>query len=257
MIVIEGIVKLPTPLVGAGILLLVLAAVPMASASTGLSGTATSCSQPYSCYFVVNGTAGSGFASTSYNGLIFRLPGETNLSHGAYTYTVVNQTGTVEHVQGAIIATDANTGKIVFGSTDTYINVTTHCSHTGCGHTYKLVSGAIKFQISNYDATNTVVSCSPSTFSAGGSTHCTAKVSDLANSSVVPTGNVTFSTYFGAGVIGTFSHHGTCTLVSGNCTVRFTAADETTGNFQVIGTYHGTHTFYKGVGSAYISVTGN
>ena len=75
--------------------------------------------------------------------------------------------------------------------------------------------------------------------------------------SVVPTGSVTFYTYAGAGVIGTFSHHGTCALVSGNCTVRFTAADETTGNFQVIGTYHGSHAFYKGVGSAYISVTGN
>ncbi|MCI4329558.1 MAG: hypothetical protein L3J80_01645, partial [Thermoplasmata archaeon] len=128
---------------------------------------------------------------------------------------------------------------------------------TGCGYTYAMVNGTIRLHVTALDATTTAVSCSPSTFAAGSSTKCTATVTDGANHSLAPTGNVTFSTYSGAGVIGTFTHHGACSLVSGSCTVRFTALDETVGSFQIVGTYHGLHPYYKSAGSTTISVMGN
>jgi hypothetical protein len=240
------------------LVLLVVAAVPNAAGSAALTGTATSCSQLASCNFVLNGTAGTGFASTSVFGWItFRLPGETNISHGSYAAKVVNQSGSIDHVLGTILATDANSGKIVVGSTDTYVKDTVHCGHTGCGHTYSLVNGTLRIRVTSLDATTTTVSCSPSSFSSGSSTRCTAKVVDLANGSLVPTGNVTFSTYAGAGTVGTFAHNGTCRLAAGTCSVGFSAADETVGTFQLFGTYHGFHSFYKSQGSTYISVTGN
>jgi hypothetical protein len=239
------------------LLVLVIVAIPMASASTNVGGAASSCSQLASCYFVLNNSAGTGFASTSVFGSVtFRLPGELNTSHGSYTAKVVSTNGTTDRVQGTLLATDANSGKIVLGSTDTNITVTQHCSRTGCGYTYKMVKGTIQLHLTNLDATATTVSCSPSTFSAGGSTRCTATVTDLANHSLVPRGNVTFSTYSGAGTVGTWSHS-TCTLVSGKCSVRFTAGDETVGSFEIFGNYHGLHRYYASQGTAYISVTGN
>ncbi|MCI4330804.1 MAG: hypothetical protein L3K19_03015 [Thermoplasmata archaeon] len=250
--------KLLGTLLVPSVVLLLLAVVPTAAGSASVTGTATSCSQLTSCYFVLNGTAGSGYAVTSVFGSIgFRLPGETNATIGTYSAMVVNRSGTIDHVQGTAFGIDANTGKVVLGSTDVYVNATQHCSRTGCGYTYKLVSGTISLRVTNYDGTRVAVSCSPQTFGAGGSTHCTANVTDLANRSTAPTGTVTFSTYSGAGAIGKFSNHGVCTLVSGSCTVRFTAFDNTVGNFQIIGTYHGAHAFFKSIGTGSVSVSDN
>ena len=239
-------------------LLLILVAVPFAGASTNVSGPSSSCGQLGSCYFVLNTSAGIGYASTSVFGSIsFRLPGETNGSTGTFGWKVVGQTGTVDRVQGTIFATDSNSGKIVLGSTDTNITVTKHCYHTGCSYTYSMVNGTVKLHLTSLDATTTAVSCSPSTFAAGSSTKCTATVTDGANHSLTPTGTVTFSTYYGVGVIGSFAHHGACSLVSGSCILRFTALDETVGSFQILVSYHGFHPDYKSAGSTTISVTGN
>jgi hypothetical protein len=249
--------KFSSTVLAPAVLLLVLTALPTAAAASTQSGTATSCSQLTSCNFVLNGTAGTGYASTGFGYASFRLPGETNTSHGTYASQLLNVSGSVDHLQGSIFAIDANSGKIVLGSTNTYVAVTAHCGHNGCGYTYKLVNGTIAFRITNFDGTSTTVSCSPASFSAGTSTQCIAKVSDPANISLVPTGNVTFSTNSEAGTIGTFAHHGICALISGSCTIRFAAADETVGSFEIFGIFHGFHSFHKSQGSAYISVTGN
>lgn len=127
------------------------------------------------------------------------------------------------------------------GSTDTNITVTPHGSRTGCGDTYSMVNGTIHLHLTSLDATTPSVTCSPSTFGAGSSTKCTAIVTDVANQSLSPTGNVPFATSSAAGVVGTFAHHGACSLVSGRCTVRFTALDDAVGNVAVLRTYHGFH----------------
>jgi hypothetical protein len=254
----QGFVKILGSLFGPCLLLLLVTVVPTAAASGTLVGTATSCSQLTACYFVLNGTAGNGYASTSSFGYIaFRLPGETNITFGTYSATVVNRSGAIDHVQGTSFGIDANTGRVVLGSTDVYVNATAHCSHNGCGYTYKLVSGSISLRVTNYDGTRVAVSCSPQHFGAGGSTHCTAQVTDLANNSTVPSGTVSFSTYSGAGSVGKFSNHGVCTLASGSCIVKFTAYDNTVGSFQIIAIYHGLHSFYKSQGSGSIAVSGN
>ncbi|MCI4356465.1 MAG: hypothetical protein L3K18_04895, partial [Thermoplasmata archaeon] len=217
----------------ATVAILLLAVVPIASAAPSNStGTATSCGTLTSCHFTFTSGNLTGWANTYSGSVQFQLPGEANVTaNGHYSVSVVNVSGTTDHVLGTIVAIDANSGKVVFGSTDTNITVTVHCSHTGCGTTYHLLNGTMRLRVTNTDGTSTAVACSPSSFSAGSTTRCTATVTDLANHSVLPSGSIQFSTFSGLGALGTFSHHGACTLVSGSCSVRFTAGDETVGSF--------------------------
>ncbi|MCI4337136.1 MAG: hypothetical protein L3K17_08125 [Thermoplasmata archaeon] len=233
--------------------------IPAASAAAPtISGKATSCSGLESCYFVLNTSAGAGWASTStYFGDIvsFKLPGESNTTYGGqYTPSVVNVSGTTNHILGTFVAIDANTGKVWFGTTDTNVTATEHCSRTGCSYTYALVNGSIAFQSTKFVGTTTTVSCSPSSFTAGKSTKCTASVKDLANASKKPSGTVTFST-FSSGV-GTFSHNGTCKLASGNCTVTFTPFDDASGTIGVEAVFTTHLTFYKSQASLDLYISG-
>lgn len=240
------------------VLALVILFVPAVGASPVSGGTthgvATTCYSLSGCVYKLNSSAGTSYAYTYGNYLIFKLPGESNQSRGTYAVTSANQSGTIYHVLASLWAIDVNSGKVVVGSTNTYVNATKHCSHNGCGYTYALVNGTIALRVTSTDGTSTVVTCSPTSFAAGSSTKCTAKVTDLANRTKVVTGNVTFSTYVGAGSLGTFQNHGKCALVNGTCTVKFTAADETTGSFWIYGTYHGASLLYKSQGSAYVTV---
>ncbi|MCI4350685.1 MAG: hypothetical protein L3K15_04150 [Thermoplasmata archaeon] len=237
--------------------LLILLVVPAGSTAAGTSGTAKSCSAGLAyCTYTLGSGSLTGWAYTTPSSIAFRLPGEPNTTSGVpYSATVVNVSGHIDHVKGKFVATDVNTGKVLFGATDTYINVTQHCSHNGCGYTYALVNGTIVFHPSAYDGTSTAVSCTPSTFPAGNSTTCTAKVTDLANGAKVVAGNVTFSTY--TSFYGTFSHHGICPLVQGSCSVVFTPADNTVGSAYMYAHYPVHGVFFKSQGSAGISVTGN
>src|SRR5207248_1778696 len=80
----------------------------------------------------------------------------------------------------------------------------------------------------------TVVSCSPSSVVVNQASTCTATVSDTSTiSPVTPTGTVTFAE---TGPAGSFTST-TCTLVSGSCSVTFTAM--ATGTALITGAYGG------------------
>ncbi|MCI4364990.1 MAG: hypothetical protein L3K10_02865 [Thermoplasmata archaeon] len=239
-----------------------VAVLPTASASSPVKGSATSCTGIETCKFSLAGGNGSGWAATNWAwgtsryAISFQLSGEPNATHGGlYVAKVVNVSGNVSHVLGNFSAVDVNNGKVVLGSTDTNVTVTTHCYHTGCSHTYFLKDGTIQLRTTKYDGTTTTVSCSPSSFSAGGSTVCTATVTDLANHSKAPKGNVSFSTLYSSS--GTFSKHGVCTLISGSCSVRFSSADDTVGTVSIYAAYNGGRTFYKSSSSTSIYISGS
>jgi hypothetical protein len=239
----------------AALVFVVLAVPTAAAAASGTThGTATSCYSLSYCVYKLNNSAGSSYAYTYGNYAYFKLPGETNLSRATYTATVVNVSGQISHVVGSIWAVDANSGKVVVGSTNTFINATKHCSHNGCGYTYVVVNGSIALRVTTTDGTSTTITCSPTSFAAGSSTKCTAKVTDLANASKVVVGNVTFSTYYGAGSLGTFQNHGKCALANGTCTVKFTAADETVGSFWIYANFHGYPLLAKSQGMTGVTV---
>lgn len=94
------------------VLFVIAVAVPSAGASTTVGGTSTSGSQLGSCSFVLPNSAGADSASTSVFGYVsFRLPGETNSSMRTFGWKVVAQTGSVDRVQGTILATDSKLGE--------------------------------------------------------------------------------------------------------------------------------------------------
>jgi PKD repeat protein len=80
----------------------------------------------------------------------------------------------------------------------------------------------------------TVVSCSPNSVSVNQASTCTATVNDTSTiSTIIPTGTVTFAETSSAG---SFSST-TCILVSGSCSVTFTAT--ATGTALITGSYGG------------------
>jgi len=82
--------------------------------------------------------------------------------------------------------------------------------------------------------TATVVNCSPSSVLVNHASTCTATVSDTSTiSPITPTGTVTFAE---TGPAGSFSST-TCALVSGSCSVTFTAT--ATGTALITGAYRG------------------
>jgi hypothetical protein len=238
---------------------LFLSFLPSAGASTGSTGSATSCAGTSYCHFTLSSSKGTGWAQTYGTSIDFLLPGEANTTFSttysaAIVRSVTNGSSALDWVSGSFTAVDANSGKVVFGSTNTNITDTTHCSHTGCGHTYSVHNGTIRFVPTNLDGTRTTISCGPSSFNAGGSTHCTATVTDLANRSLHPTGNVSWaiSSYY----YGSFSSHARCSLVGGNCTIKFHDADDGAGTIPMYASFHGPHPYYASAGETYLYVSG-
>ncbi len=225
-----------------------------ANASTQIAGTATACTGLATCSYAIGSSSGNGWASTSSSSISFQLPGESKGTYGQpYSTQIVSVSGTTNTVAGAFTAIDANTGKVVSGSTNTVIIVTKHCGYKGCQTSYTLVSGTIAFIPTNQDGTIATVTCDPSNFLAGGSTTCTAKVIDEANSSNFPNGKVTFTNSFSS--LGTFSNGGKCTLSSGSCSVHFTPYEEVVGTIPIHVAYKGNHAYSQSTGSTLLYVT--
>ncbi|MCI4363516.1 MAG: hypothetical protein L3K13_04340 [Thermoplasmata archaeon] len=237
-----------------GLAVLLLSAVPSVSASAVTKGAATSCHALASCSFIITNSNGTGGANTSTNTISFRLPGEAKITvGGVYTSKVVNVSGHVDHVVGTFAVSDINSGKVYFGSTNTFITVTPHCYRNGCSYTYSLVNGTINFKATGLDGTTSAVTCSPGTFWAGNSTVCTVTATNLANSSSPPTGRVSFA--IGYGTYGNFSKNGTCTLSKGSCSVKFTPNEEQVGYVRIYASYLGNKVFYKSAASTLITIT--
>lgn len=237
------------------------ATVPLgAMASSQITGTATSCSSFYTCVYTVTNSQGHGSATTYYyysypNNTYakFQLPAEAkSTTSQPYKTNNLGHTGNTYHVSGSFTAVDANTGKVVTGATDDHIIQTQHCSRTGCYYTYSLSSGAITFTLTKLDGTATSVACNPATFPAGGSTTCTVKVMDLANSGSFPTGSIGIS----SGAYGTFTPP-TCTLSSGSCSVTFTPSDNSVGTIGITASYPGDSSHYTSSGGTTVYVTGD
>jgi len=186
-----------------------------------------------------------------------KLPGEsttsTNLTYWTYIERL-NGTHTYWTI-GTFYGTDVNTGKVVYGTTDSNYTITCH-GHSGrgggCTYTYTTDNGTIVFHFTNAELTSTAVSCTPSSIQVSSKTTCTVTVTNLWNSSKVPTGKVHLST---AG-LGSFSNHGTCTLVSGKCSLTFHPSDNTGGAVTISATYAGSSAFYKSGGSTSVYVNG-
>lgn len=230
-----------------------------AAASTTITGIAASCTGLGDCNYTIANGSGSGWATTStaFGSVIsFQLPGESLATRGQpYSVHTVSISGNVYTEAGSFAVTDANTGKIVSGTTNTMITATQHCGRTGCYTTYALVSGKITFNVTNVDGTVTTLACNPSSFNSGGSTKCTATVRDQANPSKFPTGTVAFS--ISAFYSGTFSNAGKCTLSSGSCSVQFTPSDNSVGNIPIHAVYKGNSVYHTSSASAIVSVTGD
>jgi hypothetical protein len=238
---------------------LVLAGTPSAHASGigAVHGTATSCSGLGACIYKLTNANGTGSVTTTTafgNYASFQLPGEVNATRSAaYSWTDVNVSGTTNHIQGTFIATDVNTGKVVFGKTDANVTKTTHCYRTGCSNSYALINGTVSVQVSSLDGTTLLFSCNPSSYKAGHSTTCTATVTDSANLSFHPTGNITMKTQ-SVGV-GHFFSKGICRLKNGTCSLKFKGTDDFVGTATLAASYPGNSIDYLSSAFARISVS--
>ncbi|MDA4130741.1 MAG: hypothetical protein OK457_08215 [Thaumarchaeota archaeon] len=236
------------------VVLLIPAAYFTVSAAANITGTAVSCSSTVACKYVVKTSTGSGSANTTAFGRIsFKLPGEAKATlNQPYSDHATSVSGYTYTMAGSFVAIDANTGKVVTGTTNTVVTVNVRCSR-GCSYTYTLVRGSITFTPTNQDGTTTTVSCNPGSFQAGGSTLCTVKVTDVSVPSNIPTGTVSFST--SVGQFGTFSNGGTCTLSAGSCSVTFTPNEEQVGYMHIYVSYGGDVSDYVSTTSTLLSIT--
>ncbi|HKV89739.1 MAG TPA: hypothetical protein VJQ43_00900 [Thermoplasmata archaeon] len=237
--------------------ILLLALLPVVSAATPVSGTVTTCTTTMSCQFVFNTTAGTGWASTIGSRLSFQLPGEAkasyNLSYAAY---IARLTGTYTYwTVGNFVGTDVNTGKVVYGTTNTNFTITCH-GHSGrgggCTYTYTTDNGTIVFHLTNSELTSTSVACSPTSIDVASKTTCKVTVSNVANGSNTPVGKV----HVTAGVQGTMSGHGVCTLSGGTCSLTFQPSDNACNAAPIAATFGGTPGYYKSAGTTTVTITG-
>jgi hypothetical protein len=237
--------------VGLMLVLTVFLLVPAASAS--IVGTGTLCKGFGTCVFSITDSKGTGWAKTYETSISFLLPGEskatTNIPYSYYPHPIYGGTYTI---YGSFVGTDANTEKVILGTTVTNITVTVHCQR-GCYDTWVLNSGTITFHPTNADPTTISFSCSPGSINSGGKTVCQVTVTDQANASRIPTGTVKFSTQYSG--VGTWSPAAKCTLSSASCKVTFTAADETVGTVTMYAHYVGSSAFYQSTGITYVYVT--
>jgi hypothetical protein len=233
--------------------LLILAILPITGATAPVNGVVTTCSSTSSCTFIFNTSAGAGWAKTGSKLISFQLPGEAktsyNLSYSTYTARL---TGYYTFwTVGNFVGTDVNSGKVVYGTTNTNYTITAHCSR-GCYYTYTTDNGTIVFHFTRAELTSTSVSCSPSSINVASKTTCTAKVTNLWNASNVPSGKIRLS----SGGLGAFANHGSCTLAAGQCSLTWHPFDNTGGTVTISATFPGSSAFYKSNGSTTVGVTG-
>lgn len=240
--------------------LVLLALVPVAGATAPVHGLVTTCSSTYSCKFVFNTSAGTGWANGVGYGfygkpgvMSLQLPGEAKASYNlSYSTYIQKLTGTYTYwTVGNFLGTDVNTGKVIFGTTNTNYTITAHCSR-GCWYTYTTDNGTIVVRFTQAEQTSTAISCSPTSIGVASKTKCTVTVTNLWNSSNVPTGKVHVS----AAGQGTFSNHGSCNLTAGKCTFTWHPSDNTCGGAGITATYAGTAAYYRSSGSTFETVTG-
>jgi hypothetical protein len=225
-----------------------------ASAASSLTGTATRCTGFTSCVYTITSAAGTGRASTSGNTITLQLPGEPTASYGNYSMPIIPNSQGTFHLTGSFTLVDANTGKVVFGSTDVTLTVTVFCRR-GCSTTYSLVSGNITLNLTDQDGTTTSVVCNPGSFLAGQATTCTAAVSDVSNASNSPTGTVSFTSSYGS--LSGFSNGGMCTLNAGRCSIQFGHLDELVGAVPIFATYGGDAASYTSSGRTLVYISSN
>jgi hypothetical protein len=233
--------------------LIVIALLPVSGATAPVYGVVTTCSSASTCHFVFNTSAGTGWTTAAPPLLSFQLPGEAKASYNlSYATYIQKLTGTYTYwTIGNFLGTDVNTGKVVFGTTNTNYTITAHCQR-GCTYTYTTDNGTIVFHFTKAELTSTTISCSPTSISVTGKTTCIVKVIDLWNASNLPTGKVHLS----AGGQGTLANHGSCTLSSGQCSVTWHPADDTCNGAAISATFPGSATFYRSSGSTSVAVTG-
>ncbi|HYK93601.1 MAG TPA: hypothetical protein VEY07_06125 [Thermoplasmata archaeon] len=239
--------------------LLLMTLIP-AAAGAGVptvSGLVTHCATSSNCAFAFNTSAGKGWANAT-NGLMsIQLPGEAKASHNlSYSTYIQSLTGTYTYwTVGNFVGTDVNSGHVIYGTTNTNFTITC-IGHSGrgggCTYVYTTDNGTIVVKLTKAFQTSTSVSCTPSSVVVPKNTSCTVTVSNLWNSSNVPIGKVKLT----SGGLGTFANRGTCTLVSGHCTLSWTPLDNTVGTVTILATFPGSATFYKSTGSSTVSVTG-
>ena len=236
--------------------LLLLALLPTTSAAQ-VHGSVVSCASTTTCGFTITSSAGTGWANTTSTTISFQLPGEASASYNlTYATYVGSLTGTYTYwTVGNFVGTDVNSGKVVYGTTDTNYTITCH-GHSGrgggCTYTYTTDNGTITFHLTLQEMTATSVSCSPTSINVAAKTTCTVTVVDTWNSSKVPTGTI----HLTSGGLGTFANHGVCTLVAGQCSLAWHPFDTTVGSATISASYGGTSAFYKSSGSTSVGVTG-
>lgn len=244
-----------SPIALAGIVLLLSLPSANGAAAPPVSGTVTNCLSTTTCSFSFNTTAGTGWASTTATTLSLQLPGEANasqnLTYGTYVQLL---TGTYTYwTVGNFLGTDRNTGFVIYGTTDTNFTITC-VGHSGrgggCTYVDTTDNGTIVVKFTQQEQTLTSLSCTPTTIRVPGKSTCTVTVTNLWNSSNVPSGKVKFS----AGGLGYFSNRGSCTLTAGKCTIAFHPYDNTLGTVTITGSYLGTTAFYPSAGAMAISV---
>ena len=237
--------------------LLLLALVPVSSATLPpVQGLVTNCTSTTTCSFTINSTAGTGWATTTSTQFSFQLPGEANASYNlSYSTYTASLTGTYTYwTVGNFLGTDVNTGKVVYGTTDTNFTITC-VGHSGrgggCTYVYTTDNGTVTFHFTQAELTSTAVSCTPSSVRVAAKTSCTVTVTNLWNASHVPTGQV----HLTSGRLGAFASKGTCTLVSGKCTLGWRSFDNTLGAVTITASYPGSTTFYPSSGTTIVTVT--
>jgi hypothetical protein len=240
---------------------LLLAILPAAGATAPVSGAITTCSSNWSCNFVFNTSAGTGWANGTSSGYLHpgtitvKLPGEAMTSTGlTYSTYIQKLTGTYTYwTIGTFYGTDVNTGKVILGSTDSNYTITCHGTGRGCTYTYTTDNGSILVKFTRAEMTSTAISCSPTSINVAGKTTCTVTVLNLWNSTNYPTGKLHFRSSGG----GSFSNKGSCTLsATATCTFTWHPNDNTCGWSTISATYGGTTLFYKSSGSTPVTVTG-
>ena len=239
---------------------LLLAVLPgaVATVPAPLHGTVTTCGSSYAtCSFAFNTSAGTGWAKATSSATIgerisMQLPGEAAPSNNlSYSMYIAKLTGTYTYwTVGTFLGTDVNTGKVIYGTTNTNFTITAHCIR-GCSYTYTTDNGTIVVHFTTAEMTATAIACSPTTIQAGAKTTCTTSVTDLWNASNIPTGKVKFT----VGGLGSLSNKGSCSLTSGNCTFTLTAHDDACSFVSLTATYLGTSSFYKSAGSVTIYIS--
>ena len=227
-----------------------------------LHGLVTTCASTSKCDFVFSNTSGTGWANASPPLMSLRLPGEaaTSTSLAYSTYTARLSGYYTYWTVGTFVGTDVNTGKVVYGTTNTNYTITCH-GHSGrgggCTYTYTTDNGTIVVYFTGADPTSTAVACAPSTIGSGGSALCTVTVNDTVKPSAHPSGSVTFVGPYGS--TAGFSNGASCTLLAGACSVSYSPPDEQLGTVAITASFAGTPSFYESSArtSVYVSPSGS